>query len=107
MYPNGWPKLAAEQNVLFNGSFHRRFGYLFQRVLYSLETKVALLEEELLQIDKLDEERHPQRLKTAPSSQHDSMAYEGQREKDVVLEEIINQIKRYGSYGCAVLSISH
>ena len=107
MYPNGWPKLAAEQNCLFNGSNHRRFGYLFQRVLYTLEARLALLEDELLEIDKADQVRHPQRLKTALSSQDNVVAYEGQREKDVVLEETIGQLKRYGLFGHLVTGISH
>ncbi|KAK3373624.1 hypothetical protein B0T24DRAFT_679035 [Lasiosphaeria ovina] len=54
-YPVGWPRFAREQNQLLNGSNHRRFGALRQRLLHYDEAMLAILEARLLELDKQDE----------------------------------------------------
>ena len=113
MYPGGWPTIAGEQNYLFNGSLHRRFGYMFQRTLYMLETKIALLEEELLEADKREENTKDKGPKskacsrTSPGHSKDCIHELGnQREPEAVLEETIGQLKRYGSYASILTVLS-
>lgn len=103
MYPEGWPTIAGEQNYLFNGSLHRRFGYVFQRSLYLLETKISLLEKELLEADNREknaDKNMPQNRpfsRVLPTNSQGSMnEREDPRDAEAVLEETIGQLKRYG-----------
>ncbi|KAF4630545.1 hypothetical protein G7Y89_g7598 [Cudoniella acicularis] len=54
-YPHGFPSLAAFLNSAGNFSIARRFGRAHQRVLLHLTCEVTLLEKELDELDKADE----------------------------------------------------
>lgn len=51
MFPRGWPRFGREQNFLDNGSLHRRFGYIFQRILFRMENRIAGLEKEFIDLE--------------------------------------------------------
>ncbi|KAI8259113.1 hypothetical protein K4K58_002828 [Colletotrichum sp. SAR11_239] len=51
-YPEGWPRLAAEQEAFENTAIHRKFGYLLQRCLLDSQCRITVLAKRLLDLDQ-------------------------------------------------------
>ncbi|KAF4906142.1 hypothetical protein CGCFRS4_v000093 [Colletotrichum fructicola] len=52
-YPEGWSRLAAEQEGFENTAIHRKFGYLLQRCLLDSHHRLAALARRLFELDHL------------------------------------------------------
>lgn len=50
-YPEGWARLAAEQDESVNIAIHRKFSYLGNRCLLYYEQKITRMEDQLLELD--------------------------------------------------------
>ncbi|KAF4838030.1 hypothetical protein CGCTS75_v000907 [Colletotrichum tropicale] len=50
-YPEGWARLAAEQEGFENTAIHRKFGYLLQRCLLDSHYRLAVLARRLFELD--------------------------------------------------------
>lgn len=50
-YPEGWARLAAEQEAFENTAIHRKFGYLLQRCLLDSHNRLAALGRRLFDLD--------------------------------------------------------
>lgn len=96
----GWPHLAYIQNYLHNGSIHRRFGSLTQRVLLYEEVQIYRMEDELHELDRLDERTDSNILRgLSPAQLRDrGSGVELQSRKDALLEEISARLERYRGY---------
>lgn len=67
-YPEGWPQLAAFQHSNDNFAIFRRFGLAHCPLLVQLEAEIALLEQQLYNLDREDAivgAQHAWRLRTA------------------------------------------
>ncbi|KAJ0388049.1 hypothetical protein COL922a_001032 [Colletotrichum nupharicola] len=50
-YPEGWARLATEQEGFENAAIHRKFGYLLQRCLLDSHYRLAVLARRLFELD--------------------------------------------------------
>ena len=55
-YPNGYPRAAAFQSSEPSWSIYRGFNYLYSRVLLELQEEIRLLEKQLANLDRIDDE---------------------------------------------------
>lgn len=60
----GWPKFAQSQLLHYNGSFHRAFKYISQRLMHYWQGHLAFLEQELIRLDRRDAASGHPRLKS-------------------------------------------
>lgn len=54
-YPDGWPKVAAFLESSDSFGIYRKFGHSHARLLIDHESSLTKIEEELLELDKIDE----------------------------------------------------
>ncbi|KAK3378228.1 hypothetical protein B0H63DRAFT_525471 [Podospora didyma] len=98
-FPPGWPLLARQQNYYHNGSLHRRFGALHERVLMYEEVTLSSLEQQLLELDKKDDGNASDRskLRSLSPAQMRSGGKDIERvcEKDELIQEIKIRLKNY------------
>ncbi|GAB1314275.1 hypothetical protein MFIFM68171_04485 [Madurella fahalii] len=97
-FPFGWPRFARTQNCYHNGSIHRRFGGLTQRILHHLEVAIAKRETRLLQLDKEDEANNSPRLFSLTPAQACGEADGAQAEaceQDRIIAESISLLAQY------------
>jgi hypothetical protein len=90
-YPRGYPQLAAFQNSDPNFRIYRRYGTLRNRVILYRQQELAIMEKELSDLDKEDDEA--KNGKTA-SYKKDRADPESQRLK--LIGEIETKLKQYG-----------
>ncbi len=92
LFPSGLPQLAKAQDVYFNASYFRKFGYVNKRRLQYLQGRVAYLEKMLI-VFELEHSTHHRSLtneqKRAPWEAHK------QEKLDKLLEEIDTEANRY------------
>ena len=92
-YPDGWARIAAEQNHRHNGSFFPRFGYGHQRLIAYLGGRIINLEKQLAKLDK-ESSAH---LKCWSAWQKHEVGEECLPDKlDLIMEELINTKLFYG-----------
>jgi hypothetical protein len=92
--PKGFSRVAEFQNSDGNSALHRRFGALHARILLYLGIELTELEEQLLELDKTDNEKPDTRWRTAHSIHHDD-GKGNELRKDLV-EKIKKKLEEYG-----------
>ncbi|KAI8243139.1 hypothetical protein K4K53_003454 [Colletotrichum sp. SAR 10_77] len=76
-YPEGWSRLAAEQEGFENTAIHRKFGYLLQRCLLDSHYRLAALARRLFELDHLmASTRAPDDLRETTEEIEDGLAAE-------------------------------
>jgi len=87
----GYPQLSALINSDVNFLMYRRFGYLRNRVLLHKQDELAMLEQQLKELDDLDDEEDHFRIR---SRKYDSRHGVSARER--LIGEINDKLKEYG-----------
>jgi len=93
--PNGFPRLAAFQASDTNFALYRSFSYLHSRVLLDLQDEITCLERELDDIDELDDEVDPRRLKSRDYDSQQPTGEGADRSRRVILREIKAKLIEY------------
>ena len=101
--PNGFPRLAAFQASDTNFALYRSFSYLHSRVLLDLQDEITCLERELDDIDEVDDEVDPRRLKSRDYDIQQPTGEGADRSRRVILREIKAKLIEYGMYTSAVI----
>jgi hypothetical protein len=94
--PKGYPRLAAFLDSDENFMLYRRFGFLQSRILLHLQDELRELEDDLDLMDKRDQKRRPEMLKSRQDDDQDS-----HRRK----EKISEIAKKFNEYG-KIISVS-
>ena len=95
----GYPQLATFQTMTSDFSLYRGFRYLHARVLLDLQDEVAVLEQELNDLDRDDKQGDMDRQRTLRSrafDMHDAKKQQGSRTRRDVLKEIRAKLLEYG-----------
>ncbi|KAK5663105.1 hypothetical protein OQA88_6521 [Cercophora sp. LCS_1] len=97
LYPKGWPYLARSQDVLGNGSLHRRFGTLRKRRLLYLQGRIHYLGTELFDLDIKDAVSDPGALQSLSPWQlgKGRDGAEAMSKKDVLQHELNKLLAEY------------
>lgn len=93
--PNGFPRLAAFQASDTNFALYRSFSYLHSRVLLDLQDEITCLERELDDIDEMDDEVDPRRLKSRDYDIQQPTGEGADRSRRVILREIKAKLIEY------------
>ena len=102
--PLGYPRLAAFNASEQNFMLYRGFSYVHARLLLDLQTRISILERELDDFDNEDD-TEDQRLRLQCWEEDIEAAREmvsetgtRQRTRRDVLEELHEQVSKYGKY---------
>ena len=90
-FPNGYPKLAAIEASDDNFLIFKKFSWLRNWALLSLQDELLVLQEDLVILDDYDDKHDPTRL----SSRRRDSALDSRR-KDLLLQ-IEEKLSRYGN----------